>query len=153
MSLTKRWREADCLSQSVLFPRCARARTAPANRLPQLERWAEQTMTRNQNYSMDGWKIEIKLNVHMYCHELWVQKGKLEYSIPCEDLPGENSIGIWFESGKILDQHVTEISQVLPHLKSLIIRDVRIYFNNQLINSSREKWQSAQQSDASETMA
>jgi hypothetical protein len=44
----------------------------------------------------NGWTIEFKKNVHMYCHDLRASKGARQISIPCEDLPiRDGTVGLW----------------------------------------------------------
>jgi hypothetical protein len=40
-----------------------------------------------------GWTILFEKNVHMYCHNLIVSKGDLQYRVPCEDSP-QSDVGV-----------------------------------------------------------
>jgi hypothetical protein len=35
----------------------------------------------------NGWVVEFRKNVHMYCHSLRMTKGGRRYEVPCEDSP------------------------------------------------------------------
>jgi len=35
----------------------------------------------------DGWAVEFRRNVHMYCHSLKLSKAGETYDVPCEDSP------------------------------------------------------------------
>ena len=44
----------------------------------------------------NGWAIEFKKNIHMYCHSLKMVKGDIEYEVPCEDSPLANGlVAMW----------------------------------------------------------
>jgi len=44
----------------------------------------------------NGWTVEFRKNIHMYCHSLKMAKGGRVYDVPCEDLPLSNGrVGIW----------------------------------------------------------
>ena len=40
-----------------------------------------------RNELHNGWAIQFKSNVHMYCHSLKASKGSRSYTIPCENSP------------------------------------------------------------------
>ncbi len=44
----------------------------------------------------NGWTIQFRKNVHMYCHSLKLTKGGRQYEIPCEDSPlSDGLVAMW----------------------------------------------------------
>lgn len=44
----------------------------------------------------NGWTVEFRKNIHMYCHSLKMAKGGRVYEVPCEDTPLSNGlVAMW----------------------------------------------------------
>lgn len=67
-------------------------------------------MKRTREHQIGRWHITFTNNVHMYCHDLSVRKGKLVIRIRCEDLPRPpKTIGIWLHDIDLSDKHREEL--------------------------------------------
>jgi hypothetical protein len=42
----------------------------------------------------NGWRIQFRPNIYMYCHQLIATKDSLALEVPCEDTP-DGYVGIW----------------------------------------------------------
>jgi len=44
----------------------------------------------------NGWIVEFRKNIHMYCYSLKMAKGGGQYEVPCEDSPiSDGLVAIW----------------------------------------------------------
>jgi hypothetical protein len=74
---------------------------------------------------IDGWKLEFRKNVHMYCHYLRISRPDLVIEPPCEDMAiYPKTMGIWLEDLGLKRPTLNELSWVLQ--KWAVLRDLGV---------------------------
>jgi hypothetical protein len=79
---------------------------------------------------IDGWRLEFRKNVHMYCHYLRLSKAGLVIEPPCEDMVIDpKTMGVWLEDLGLNRPTLNELSRVLQKWVSTEGFRCRIYLD------------------------
>jgi hypothetical protein len=74
----------------------------------------------------NGWKIQFRRNIHMFCHSLTASKHNRDLQVPCEDTP-DGYVGIWPYDLEIPDSEYFDLLVALREWAETIQSHYRLY--------------------------